>query len=370
MKFKRNPVVTLMVVVLLTLMTAIPAVAQTIAREKVIIDSDMGELNDDAMVMFMLAKSSQVDVLGITIVAGNTWVQEGTAYALRQLELIRRTDIPVLMGSDEPLLGSRQQCLSATETLYGKLRYIGSWARPRPNSYLDINRKIYGGYPTTKPSQENAIDFIVRQVKANPHQVTLFVMGPATNIALAVKKNPEIIPLIKKVIYMGGAINISGNTTPGAEFNWWYDPEAIKICLRTPFKEQIIIPNDTAERVYYTKTQYDRIVNAPETPIVKMFKELHGNQFKDNPNYCSYVWDSLTAAIFLKPEIATKVTECYLDIDTNFGPNYGRAIGYFETRRHSLTVPANFPTGTQKVKLVLDLNQELFWDLYINLATK
>jgi hypothetical protein len=80
----------------------------------------------------------------------------------------------VVMGCDEPLMGSRQLCLSAEETLFGKIQYVGSWMRPRPSSYLNINRNIYGGYPTTKPSPENAVDFIVRQVKANPHQVTLF----------------------------------------------------------------------------------------------------------------------------------------------------------------------------------------------------
>jgi inosine-uridine nucleoside N-ribohydrolase len=367
---RSNLVITLIIAVFLTMMITISAYAQPLEREKVIIDSDMGELNDDAMVMFMLAKSSQVDVLGVSIVAGNTWVEEGTAYALRQLELIGRTDIPVLMGCNEPLMGSRQLRINAEETLFGKIQYVGSWMRLRPSSYLNINRNIYEGYPTTKPSPENAVDFIVRQVKANPHQVTLFVIGPATNIALAVKKNPEIVPLIKKVIYMGGAIGSHGNTTPSAEFNWWYDPEAIKICLRTPFKEQIVVTNDVAERVNYTKKQYNRIASAPETPVVKMFKELQGNQFQVDPNYHSYVWDSITAAIFLKPEIATKIVERYLDIDTNYGPNYGRAIEYFETSKRSYANPANFPVGTQKVKILYDIDRDLFWDLYIKLVTK
>jgi inosine-uridine nucleoside N-ribohydrolase len=369
-KFRFSLVIALLATVFLTVMTTVPTLAKAIEAEKVIIDSDMGELNDDAMVMFMLAKSNQVNVLGVSIVSGNTWVEEGTAYALRQLELIGRTDIPVLMGASEPLMGNRQPFLSAEETLFGKSQYVGSLSRPRPGSYLNINRPIFGGYPTTKPSDENAVDFIVRQVKANPNQVTLFVIGPATNIALAIKKNPEIVPLIKRVIYMGGAIDIPGNTTPCAEFNWWYDPEAIKICLRTPFKEQIVVPNDVAERVFYTKAQYDRIVNATETPIVRMFKELHGNLFKANPGYQSYVWDSITAAIFLQPNIATKFEERYIDIDTHYGPSYGRSIGYFETRRRSFANPTNFPAGTQKVKILFDINRDLFWDLYINLATK
>ena len=159
------------------------------------------------------------------------------------------------------------------------------------------------GYPTTKPSDENAVDFIVRTVKAHPNEVTLLVIGPATNIALAIRKNPEIIPMVKAVVYMGGAIDVPANTTPSAEFNWWFDPEAAKISVRAPFREQWLIPHDVALRVLYTKAQYDR-------------------------------------------------------------------IGYHEGRRRSLATPADFPDGTQPVKIVFDIDRESFWDMYVELMTK
>ena len=338
--------------------------------QKVIIDADMGQLNDDAVVLFMLANSEDIDILGLTIVAGNTWVEEGTAFGLRQLEIIGRTDIPVLMGAGEPLMGSRQAWLAAEERFYGNSEYLGAYSRPRPDSYLNIRREPYGGYPTTTPSSENAIDFIVRQVLENPNQITLFAIGPPTNIALAVKKNPEIVPLIQKIIYMGGAIDIPGNTTPAAEFNWWFDPESTKICLRTPFKEQIVVPNDVAERVYFTKAHYDRIVSARETPIIKMYKDLWGPRFQAGPDRKSFVWDSITAAIFLQPDMVTKMEERYIDIDTNMGPNYGKSIGYHQSRRRSFDQPENFPAGTQKVKIVFDIDRNAFWDLYVDRMTK
>lgn len=339
-------------------------------RHKVIIDADMGQLNDDAMVLFMLANSDNVDILGLTIVAGNTWVEEGTAYGLRQLEVIGRTDIPVLMGANEPLMGSRQSSLSAEETLYGNVEYMGAYSRPKPDSYLEIGREPYGRYAQVGPSSENAVDFIVRQVLENPNEVTLFVIGPTTNIALAVKKNPEIVPLIKSVYYMGGAIDIPGNTSPAAEFNWWFDPESIKICLRTPFNEQIVVPNDIAERVYFTKAQHDRILAAPETPLTRMYRDLREARYVSNPDRRSFVWDAITAAAFLEPEIVTRMEERYIDIDTNMGPNYGRSIGYHESRRRSFDEPGNFPAGTQKVKIVFDIDREAFWDLYVDLLTK
>lgn len=351
-------------------MMLLPALRAQEAPEKVIIDTDMGQLNDDAVVLFMLANSDNVDILGLTIVAGNTWVEEGTAFALRQLEIIDRTDIPVLMGSGEPLMGSRQARLPAEERLYGNSEYLGAYSRPRPSSYLHLQREPYGGYPKTRPSSENAIDFIVRQVKEHPNQVTIFAIGPATNIALAVRQDPEIVPLVKRIIYMGGAIDIPGNTTPAAEFNWWFDPEAARIALRSPFREQIVVPNDIAERVYFTKAQYDRIVSVQETPLTKMYKDLMGPRFRANPDRKSFVWDSLTAGIFLQPKIVRRMEERYIDIDTNMGPNYGRSIGYPESRRRSFEQPENFPAGTQKVKILFDIDRDAFWDLYVERLTR
>lgn len=358
---------------LLTLLVmANPLFAATegeIVRQKVIIDADMGQMNDDAVAMILAANSGTVDILGITIVAGNTWVEEGTAYALRQLELFGFEDIPVMMGAGEPLMGSRQDYLSAFETIYGNSEYLGSYSRQRPESILNIEEEPYGGYAQLQPSSEHAVDFIVRQVLENPNEVTLFVLGPPTNIALAVRKNPEIVPLIKRVIYMGGAIDIPGNTTPAAEFNWWYDPEATKISLRTPFNEQLIVPNDIAERVFFTKAQHDRIISAEDTPVTELYKVNAVPYWQENPDARSFVWDAIVAAVFLKPEIATQIEERYIDIDTNSGINYGRSIGFHESRRRSFSDGTGFPAGTQKVKILFDIDREAFWDLYIELFT-
>ena len=340
------------------------------AQEFAIVDADMGVLNDDAVALFMLMNSPGVEVLGVTIVPGNTWMEQGTAYALRQLELVGRTDIPVFMGVREPLMGSRQPWLEAEERLWGKSEYLGAYARPRPESYLKLATEPPIGYPTTTPSSEHAVDFIVRAVKAHPNQVTIFALGPATNLALAIRKNPEIVPLVKAVYYMGGAIDVPGNTTPAAEFNWWFDPESIRITLRAPFREQVIVPNDIAERVYYTKAEYDRVAAAPETAITKLFKQLHGPRFAKAPESRSFVWDALTSAVFLKPAIATSLEDRFIDIDVTYGPNYGRSIGYHQSRRRSFDTPADFPGGTQKVKVLMDVDRKAFWDLYVDLMTR
>jgi inosine-uridine nucleoside N-ribohydrolase len=348
------------------LVAATPAAAQ----ERVIVDADMGVMNDDAVALFMLLNTPNVEVLGVTIVPGNSWMENGTAAALRQLELVGRTDIPVFMGVREPLMGSRQAWLEAEERLWGRSEYLGAYGRSRPESYLALEREPAIGYPTTKPSTEHAVDFIVRAVKAHPNEVTLFLLGPATNIALAIRKNPEIVPLVKRVYYMGGAIDVPGNTTPSAEFNWWFDPEAVRITLRAPFREQVIVPIDIAERVFYTKAEYDRVAAAPETAITKLFKQVHGARFERDPASRSFVWDALTAAIFLQPGIATTLDERFVDIEVTYGPNYGRSIGYHASRRRSLDTPADFPAGTQKVKVLMDIDRKAFWDLYVDRLTR
>jgi inosine-uridine nucleoside N-ribohydrolase len=339
-------------------------------KSKVIIDVDMGQLNDDAVTMFMLLQSQEVDMLGVTVVSGNTWVENGVAYALRQLEIINRTDVPVYAGVGIPLMGNRQAWLEHEERLWGNVEYMGAFARERPSSYLELETEPYRGYPITEPKSEHAVDFIVRSIKENPHEVTLFVLGPAMNVALAIRKNPEIISLVKEVYYMGGAFDVPGNTTPAAEFNWWFCPESIYMALRAPFKKQIIVPNDIAEAVYYTKEQYDRIVSAPNTPIIQMFRDRHGPRFQSNSESLSYVWDAMTAAIFLKPELITQMEERYVDIDINYGPNYGRSMGYDERRRRGFSNPENYPAGTQKASILLDIDREEFWNLYIDLMTR
>ncbi|MFD3515031.1 nucleoside hydrolase [Streptomyces sp. NPDC058657] len=347
--------------------TAAQAPAGLVAGDggrKVILDADMGELNDDAVTMFMLAKARGVDFLGVTVVSGNTWVEEGTAYALRQLELIGRTDIPVVAGAGEPLMPGRQERLDAENALYGKAPWAGAFDSRRPPSYDKLARPPYGGYPRTAPKKDTAAaDFIVEQVRRHPHQVTVFADGPATNLALAVRTHPEIVPLIKEVIYMGGAFDKPGNITPAAEFNWWFDPESARIALRTPFRRQTIVPDDAAQHVIYGKKEYDRIVAGKQTPIKKMFKDLQGPEFEKNPQATHLLWDAITAAVFLDPAVAKRTEVRYVDVDANFGANYGRSLGY---PLAEFDAPRN-PKGTRKAGIVLDVDAERFWNLYIGL---
>jgi len=253
------------------------------AKEKVILDSDMVVLYDDGAAMMMLAKHPDIELLGVTIVPGNTWVSEGTAYALRQLEVLKRRDIPVALGIRYPLRAGRYETLGAERKMFGySSSYIGCFSRPEPPSYLDVYRAEFGSDPAIKPVDKHAVDFLIDTIKAHPGEVTVMPIGPCTNLAIAIRMAPEIIPLIKRVVYMGGAFDTPGNTTPSAEFNWWFDPEAAKMAVRARFAEQLIVGLDVCEKYRFNKKVFERIT-AVETPLQRCLRKNTGRDLKKIP---------------------------------------------------------------------------------------
>jgi len=330
------------------------------AREKVIVDSDMVILYDDGVAMMMLANHRDIDLLGVTIVPGNTWVSEGTAYALRQLEILNRTDVPVAMGIRYPLRAARCETMAVEQKMFGQSsRYVGCFGRPEPASYLHVYEEKFGGSPTIKPVNAHAVTFLIETIKANPGQVTVIPVGPCTNIAIAIRMAPEIVPLIKRVVYMGGAFDVPGNTTPAAEFNWWFDPEAAKMSVRAPFPDQLIVGLDVCEKYRFNKKFFDRIT-AVDTPIAAMFRETYGSRFEREPAYTRLVWDTIAAAVVIDPTLIVEEETRWVDVNSDYGLDYGRSLGY----------DRQGPAGTQRARILLAIDEERFWTLMVSLLTK
>ncbi|MHC4888869.1 MAG: nucleoside hydrolase [Planctomycetota bacterium] len=330
------------------------------AKEKVIVDSDMVILYDDGVAVMMLANHPNIELLGVTIVPGNTWVSEGTAYALRQLEVLNRRDIRVALGIRHTLRTGRYETMEVERKMFGfSSSYTGCFRRIEPASYFDVYRTEFGSNPTIKPLHKHAVSFLIDTIKANPGEVTVMPIGPCTNLAIAIRMTPEIIPLIKRVVYMGGAFDTPGNTTPAAEFNWWFDPEAAKMCVRTPFADQLIVGLDVCEKYRFNKKLFDRIT-AVNTPIVKMFKEKYGPEFKKNPDYTRLVWDTIAAAVVIDPTLITEEETRWVDVNSDYGLDYGRSLGYSKRG----------PAGTQKARIILTIDEERFWNLMVDLLTK
>ncbi|OLL28778.1 nucleoside hydrolase [Burkholderia sp. SRS-W-2-2016] len=338
---------------------------------KVIIDSDYNTLSDDGQLGVMAAQlqaRGALKVLGITVVSGNQWLMQGVADALKSVERLGvENRIGVYAGANYPLSHNYATIQQELKAFPGGDGYLGAWSMPEPKSASDLVAPPDGFATHTKVQRQSAVDFIVDSVKRYPGEVTILAIGPLTNIALATREHPEIVPLIKQIIYMGGAIEVPGNTTPTAEFNWWFDPEAAKTVLRLPIR-QTVIPLDVTNTVQMDKALYDRVAHDPakQTIVTQLFKTLNGygydgkNGFETNPNYTTNIWDTLTLAYLMHPSFATQTVDEWVDVDAGFGANDGKATGY----------KSSPPAGLQKMTIVKRFDNPAFFDFYVDLLTR
>lgn len=350
--------------ILLVLLFLLALPVASMGREKVILDTDMVELFDDGIAMVMLANSPKIDLLGVVTVAGNTWAEEGTAYGVRQLEIIGREDIPVAQGFVEPLRAGRLETLPLERQMFGigPSKYVGAFGHERPASWSAFYKKAYGKESPTRILEQHGADFIIEQVKKFPGEVTIAAIGPCTNVAFAIRKAPEIVPMIKRVIYMGGAFEVQGNTTPSAEFNWWFDPEAAKMAVRAPFKEQIVVGLDVCEKVLFTKKQYEKLIGLPRgyPDLVRMFKERFDSRFAKDPKYRSFVWDLIVSAILIDPTIVKEEKTEWIDVNSEYTVDYGRSLGYAKQG----------PAGTRKARIIFTIDETKFWQMMYELIQR
>lgn len=306
------------------------AAAGSQAAEKVIFDTDFNTMGDDGQAFVMMTQAmaeKKVDVLGVTVVSGNQWLDQEVADALSAVERMGVADeVKVYSGALNPLTHD-YATLALEQQLFGK-GYAGAWRKPRPTADQLVPPPD-GFAQSAKTDPTHAVEFIVDTVKANPNEVTILAIGPLTNLALAFRMNPEIVPLVKRIVYMGGAIDVPGNVTPAAEFNWWFDPEAADIVLHQPI-EHVIIPLDVTNTAMFDKQVFDKISGAG-TPVASMFKAGYEEDFAKDPNARAEVWDTLAAAYILDPTLATDVRELNVDVDTVFGANYGRSLGHYKS---------------------------------------
>src|SRR5574340_461538 len=167
----------------------------------IILDCDPG--HDDAIALLLALASPEIEILGVTTVSGNQTLDKTTANALRVLEFVDRTDVPVHAGAERPLVRPRD----VAAHVHGESGLDGP----------DLPE------PTTAPREQHAVDFIAEQLRARDGRLTLVATGPLTNIALLFALHPDAVP--ERIVLMGGSVG-EGNRTPAAEFNIWADPEA------------------------------------------------------------------------------------------------------------------------------------------------
>lgn len=225
-------------VLLLLLLAAISAVSQT-QPKKIIIDTDPG--TDDALAILLALNSPEVQVQAITVVPGNVTAQMGLQNALKLVTLANRCDIPVAGGAQHPLA----QKLITAEFWHGK-NGLGN---------IELPTRCQAD-PRFGP------DLIIELVHKFPHEITLVPVGPLTNIALAVSKDPSIVPLVKEVILMGGSIS-GGNVNAAAEANIYNDPEAAQIVFNAGFASLTMVGLDVGNKTLMTERQVAQLQAAP-----------------------------------------------------------------------------------------------------------
>jgi inosine-uridine nucleoside N-ribohydrolase len=345
---------------LLVVLASVAGNAQS--RRMVIIDQDgAGPAGTDQMSMMLLLQSPQADVLGITMVTGDGWEPEEVQHTLRMLELIHRTDVPVVPGAIFPLVRTEQES-KLQQPLYGAFHYYGVWqnlasgsANSKPSRGPYEVPKLVEGEPSTKPSTEDAAHFLIRQVHAHPHDVTIYAAGPLTNIALAISIDPHFAGLAKGIVIMGGSLNPQTNdpefaNNPRREFNFWFDPEATHITMRAHWARIDLTTVDISVKTAFTKAMLDQIAGS-SNPAAK-YLATYTNGF-------SYCWDELAAAAWLDPTIITKEKELYIDVNLNRGPFYGDTLSWTAESKPALDL--------QPVHVQTDLDLPRFNAFFIDL---
>jgi inosine-uridine nucleoside N-ribohydrolase len=342
---------------------------------KVIIDTDFNTIGDDGQVGAMAAQlyaQGVIDLLGFTVPSGNQWRDQEVADCLKAVERMGiENRVKVYVGSQYPLLHNYQAYLYEQLLFGNAIDYVGAYETPQP----DPNHLVPppdGFAVHTRPDKADAVDFIIQSVHRYPNEISILAIGPLTNIAIAIRKDPSIIPLIRQIVFMGGQVYAPGNAYNDAgEFNWWFDPEAVQAVLRADVPK-FIVPLDCTNTVPLTKETYLQIANhQPSTIVTELYKDSFAPFFGSAPPpYVPYIYDTIALGFLVNPSFATDIRDIWLDIDTvtpsantTFGSNYGKTTPYTSDPYPSIGV-------LSKSKVVFTVDTSAFLKFYVDLLTR
>ena len=301
--------------------------------KKILFDTDPGI--DDACAILLALASPELSVEGLSIVHGNSSLQQATRNTLAILELGHASHIPVAVGCELPLV---QPSLLAPET-HGDTG-LGYAELPEPRA---------------RPTVQHGIDFLIEKILSSPGEVTLVAIGPLTNVALAIRQEPRIVTAVKDVIIMGGAIRYEGNTTALGEFNTYVDPHAAHIVYHSGMPITLV-PLDVTYPCLLTSDDVKRILTI-DSPITKFIEESTNFYMEFHDSYQGIqgcvINDPLALALTFAPELCT-YQELYVDVDISGGVSMGKTIGDFY----------NYGKKPANMKVALGVKPRQFIDLF------
>jgi inosine-uridine nucleoside N-ribohydrolase len=216
-----------------------------------------------------------------------------------------------------------------------------------------------GGFAKKQAERESAVDFMIRTVNGSPGEITIIALGPLTNIAMAIRQDPDFARNVKKIAIMGGAVAAleggGGNVTPNAEFNIWVDPEAAWVVVHSGIS-MVFTPLNVTSKTNFSKEAYDQIVSV-DTPITRLIKERMAPGFAKNPTRRSSMYDQLTVASLVDPTLV-KTVDVYMDVIFSHGPDYGTTVGgmrQWEGGEMSVKVPIQVGVDNDRfIKMFVD----------------
>jgi inosine-uridine nucleoside N-ribohydrolase len=277
----------------------------------IILDTDPGI--DDALALFLALASPEIQLEAITTVSGNVHVDLTTRNALALLELIGRTDIPVARGSDRPLVRKAVEAAN----VHGD-NGLGGIELP---------------HTSLQPVAQHAVDLIIEKIMAAPGEITLVPIGPLTNIALALRREPRITQRVREVVIMGGALRVPGNVTPGAEFNIYVDPHAAHIVFHAGWPLRLVSLDATMQTQLH-RSDLARLApqDSKVTRFIQQMMEFYFTVFA--PAYDAtafHMHDPLCLASVFQPDLITWLP-AYVDVELTGTLTLGQTVAYF--RRH------------------------------------
>lgn len=291
-------------------------------RRKIIIDTDPGQ-DDAAAIMLALASHEEIEILGMTAVAGNVPLRLTSRNIRIICELCNRADVPVYEGAERPLM---REPITA-EHVHGSTGLDGA----------EFDE------PTMPVQPQHAVDFIIETILREPAgTVTLCTLGALTNIATALTKAPEIAPRVKELVMMGGGYFEGGNITPAAEFNIYVDPQAADIVFRSGIPI-VMMPLDVTHKLLTTKERVAKIRAIGSRPALAMAGMLEFFERFDVEKYGSDggpLHDPTVIAYLIKPELFTG-RDCNVEIEVTSELTIGATVvdwWHVTDRKHNARV--------------------------------
>lgn len=275
---------------------------------RIILDTDPGI--DDALALFLALASPEVQLEAVTTVHGNVPVELTTRNALGLLEIAGRSDIPVARGSAQPLV----RVPVDAKYVHGPTG-LGTLTLPEPSASV------------VKPT---AADLIIERVLAAPGELTLVAVGPLTNLALALRREPGIASQVREVVIMGGALRVPGNVTPAAEFNIYADPHAAQVVFKAGWPLRLV-SLDATNTAVVTREQTRQLARQ-QSAVSRCIEEMLEFYFEVfDPAYGNHglrLHDPLALAAVFRPDFI-HWEPAYVDVELTGTLTFGETVAFF-----------------------------------------